>query len=65
LRLAGTLKHYQRVEPRIGGDACQEYRSVFIDPAQLIGTVLFCADASFRADPAPSTAPINAFEISG
>jgi hypothetical protein len=51
------LKHCQRAEPRIG-DACQEYRSVFIDAAQLIGIVLFCADS------APSAAPINAFEIS-
>jgi hypothetical protein len=37
-----------------------------IDAGQLIGIVLCCADAnfSFRADPAPSAAPINAFEIS-
>jgi hypothetical protein len=61
------LKHYQHAEPCIGnhcGDACQEYRSVFIDAAQLIGVVLFCADASFCAGSAPSAAPINAFEIS-
>jgi hypothetical protein len=37
---------------------------VFIDAGQLIGIVLCCADASFRADPAPSAAPINGFEIS-
>ena len=54
--------HYQRAEPArlVGihcGDACQEHRSVFIDPARLIGIVLFCADAR-------STAPITAFEIS-
>jgi hypothetical protein len=30
---------------------------VFIDPARLIGSVLFCADAR-------SAAPITAFEIS-
>jgi hypothetical protein len=35
----------------------QEHRSPFIDPARLIGIVLFCADAR-------SAAPINAFEIS-
>jgi hypothetical protein len=35
----------------------QEYRSVFIGPARLIGIVLFCADAR-------SAAPITAFEIS-
>jgi hypothetical protein len=46
------------------GDARQEYRSVFTEAAQLIGIVLFRADASFRADPAPSAAPIIAFEIS-
>jgi hypothetical protein len=28
------------------GDACQERRSVFIEPARLIGIILFCADAS-------------------
>jgi hypothetical protein len=39
------------------GDACQEHRPVFIDPARLIGIVLFCADAR-------SAAPITAFEIS-
>jgi hypothetical protein len=61
------LKHYQRAEPCIGnhcGGSCQESHSAFIDAAQLIGGVL-CADASFRADPAPSAAPINVFEISG
>jgi hypothetical protein len=61
------LKHYQRAEPCIGnhcGDSCQDYRPVFIDAAQLIGIVLCRADASFCADPAPSAAPIIAFEIS-
>jgi hypothetical protein len=54
--------HYQRAEParHVGihcGDTCQEHRSVFIDPARLIGIVLFCAAAR-------SAAPITAFEIS-
>jgi hypothetical protein len=62
LRLIRALTHYQRAEParHVGihcGDACQEHRSVFIDPARLIGIVLFCADAR-------SAAPITAFEIS-
>ena len=62
LRLTRAPTHYQRAAPArlVGihcGDACQEHRSVFIDPARLIGIVLFCADAR-------STAPITAFEIS-
>jgi hypothetical protein len=57
-----ALTHYQRAEParHVGihcGDAFQEHRPVFIDPARLIGIVLFCADAR-------SAAPITAFEIS-
>jgi hypothetical protein len=51
LRLTRPLKHYPRAEParHVGihcADACRERRSVFIDAAQLIGIVVFCADAS-------------------
>jgi hypothetical protein len=50
LRLTGTLKRYQRAEPaRYVGIHCvapQVRRSVFIDPARLIGVVLCCAGTS-------------------
>jgi hypothetical protein len=46
-----TLKHYKRAKPTYQvvihrGDARQERRPVFIDPARLIGIILFCADAN-------------------
>jgi hypothetical protein len=51
LRPTRAPNRYQRAKPpyRVAihcGDACQERRSVFVDPARLISIILFCADAS-------------------